>query len=102
MAEQLCTKSCWVLDLASRPEPKGLSAQFQSPHEATHMAISLRQEKKKDVCTDVNSGVRFNKKMRSQSIRRDCSPNMGRRAVTVGLPGQRQGSQDLVTARAWL
>lgn len=64
MTEQFCTKSCWVLDLASRPEPKWLSAQFLSPHEATHMAISLRLKKKKDVCTDVSSGVRFNKKMR--------------------------------------
>ena len=51
------------MDLASRPEPKWLSAQFLSPHEAKHMAISLRL-KKKDVCTDVNSGVRFNKQMR--------------------------------------
>lgn len=42
MAKLLCTKSFWVLDLASRPEPKWLSTQFLSPHEATHMAISLR------------------------------------------------------------
>lgn len=64
MAELLCTKSCWVLDLASRPEPKWLSAQFLSPHEATHGNFPEIKKKKKDVCTDVNSGVRFNKKMR--------------------------------------